>query len=218
LRTRYVDEQASDLDDALARIARYTAKGEAVSIALHGNAAEILPELVRRGVRPDMVTDQTSAHDPLNGYLPLGMSWEDYRARAQSHPVETIHAAKASMAEHVKAMLAFQQQGIPTFDYGNNIRQMAKEMGVENAFDFPGFVPAYIRPLFCRGLARSAGRRFPAIRGYLPHRRESQRADPRRRTPPPLAGYGQRAHQLPGAAGPHLLGRTGAARPSGPGV
>ena len=152
LRTRYVDEQASDLDDALARISRYTAKGEAVSIALHGNAAEILPELVRRGVRPDMVTDQTSAHDPLNGYLPLGMSWEDYRARAQSHPVETIHAAKASMAEHVKAMLAFRQQGIPTFDYGNNIRQMAKEMGVENAFDFPGFVPAYIRPLFCRGI------------------------------------------------------------------
>ncbi|HEB4950038.1 TPA: urocanate hydratase [Klebsiella quasipneumoniae] len=103
-------------------------------------------------MRPDMVTDQTSAHDPLNGYLPLGMSWEDYRARAQSHPVETILAAKASMAEHVKAMLAFQQQEIPTFDYGNNIRQMAKEMGVENAFDFPGFVPAYIRPLFCRGI------------------------------------------------------------------
>ncbi len=146
-----------------------------------------------------MVTDQTSAHDPLNGYLPLGMSWEDYRARAQSHPVETIHAAKASMAEHVKAMLAFQQQGIPTFDYGNNIRQMAKEMGVENAFDFPGFVPAYIRPLFCRGIGPF---RWAALsgdpQGYLPHRRESQRADPRRRTPPPLAGYGQRAHQLPG--------------------
>ncbi|MCK8585155.1 urocanate hydratase [Yersinia ruckeri] len=152
LKTRYVDEQASDLDDALARIKKYTAAGEAVSIALCGNAAEILPELVRRGVRPDMVTDQTSAHDPLNGYLPKGWAWEEYRQRAKNEPTLVVNAAKTSMAEHVEAMLAFQKMGIPTFDYGNNIRQMAQDMGVSNAFDFPGFVPAYIRPLFCRGI------------------------------------------------------------------
>ncbi|MGX5220837.1 urocanate hydratase [Pseudomonas segetis] len=152
LKTRYVDEQASDLDDALARIHKYTAEGKAISIALCGNAAEILPELVRRGVRPDMVTDQTSAHDPLNGYLPKGWTWEEYRDRAQTDADAVVKAAKQSMAEHVSAMLAFQKMGIPTFDYGNNIRQMALEEGVENAFDFPGFVPAYIRPLFCQGI------------------------------------------------------------------
>lgn len=152
LRTHYVDEQATDLDDALARIKKYTSEGKAVSIALCANAAEVLPELVRRGVKPDMVTDQTSAHDPLNGYLPIGMSWEQYREKSVQDPQGTALAAKKSMAEHVKAMLAFQAQGIPTFDYGNNIRQMALEMGVEHAFDFPGFVPAYIRPLFCRGV------------------------------------------------------------------
>ncbi|HEN3630378.1 TPA: urocanate hydratase [Yersinia enterocolitica] len=152
LKTRYVDEQAADLDDALARIKKYTSAGEAVSIALCGNAAEILPELVRRGVRPDMVTDQTSAHDPLNGYLPKGWNWEEYRRRAQSEPVLVVNAAKTSMAEHVEAMLAFHNMGIPTFDYGNNIRQMAQDMGITHAFDFPGFVPAYIRPLFCRGV------------------------------------------------------------------
>lgn len=152
LRTRYVDEQAADLDDALARIDRYTKEGKAISIALHGNAAEILPELVRRGVRPDMVTDQTSAHDPLNGYLPVGWTWDEYRARAKTEPEAVVKAAKQSMAKHVQAMLDFQKMGVPTFDYGNNIRQMAKEEGVANAFDFPGFVPAYIRPLFCRGI------------------------------------------------------------------
>ncbi|WP_110650065.1 urocanate hydratase [Salinicola peritrichatus] len=152
LRTRYVDEQASDLDDALARIERYTAEGRAVSVALHANAAEILPELIRRGVRPDMVTDQTSAHDPLNGYLPAGWTWDDYRARGKREPETVVRAAKQSMAEHVRAMLAFAEQGIPVFDYGNNIRQMAQDEGVANAFDFPGFVPAYIRPLFCRGI------------------------------------------------------------------
>ena len=152
LKTRYVDEQATDLDDALARIEKYTAEGKAISIALCGNAAEILPEMVRRGVRPDMVTDQTSAHDPLNGYLPAGWTWDEYRARAKTEPAAVVKAAKQSMAVHVKAMLAFQKMGVPTFDYGNNIRQMAQEEGVENAFDFPGFVPAYIRPLFCRGI------------------------------------------------------------------
>ena len=153
LRTRYVDEQADNLDDALARIKKYTAEGKAVSVALCGNAADILPELVARGVRPDLVTDQTSAHDPLHGYLPKGWTWEDYQQKAETNPEGTVLAAKRAMAEHVSAMLAFSKMGIPTFDYGNNIRQMAKEMGVNNAFDFPGFVPAYIRPLFCRGIA-----------------------------------------------------------------
>ncbi|WP_312981006.1 urocanate hydratase [Atlantibacter sp.] len=152
LRTRYVDEQADSLDDALARIKRYTGEGKAVSIALCGNAAEILPELVARGVRPDMVTDQTSAHDPLRGYLPAGWTWEAYQQAGTQEPERVIKAAKQSMAQHVEAMLAFHQQGVPTFDYGNNLRQMAKESGVENAFDFPGFVPAFIRPLFCRGI------------------------------------------------------------------
>ena len=152
LRTRYLDEQATDLDDALARIKRYTEAGEAVSIGLCANAADVLPELVRRGIRPDMVTDQTSAHDPLHGYLPAGWTWEEYVSRGKTEPEVVVKAAKQSMAVHVKAMLDFQAQGIPTFDYGNNIRQMAQEEGVSNAFDFPGFVPAYIRPLFCQGI------------------------------------------------------------------
>ena len=152
LRTRYVDEQASDLDDALARIANYTATGEAKSIALLGNAAEILPELVRRGVRPDAVTDQTSAHDPIHGYLPIGWSVEHWLEQQQSNPDGVRDAAKQSMRVHVEAMLAFNAQGIPTFDYGNNIRQMAQDEGCANAFDFPGFVPAYVRPLFCKGI------------------------------------------------------------------
>ena len=152
LRTRYVDEQANDLDDALARLARYTAAGEARSIALLGNAAEILPELVRRGVRPDAVTDQTSAHDPVHGYLPIGWSIEQWLAAQTDEPERVRDAAKQSMRVHVEAMLAFQRIGVPTFDYGNNIRQMAFDVGCANAFDFPGFVPAYVRPLFCRGI------------------------------------------------------------------
>lgn len=152
LRTRYLDKQARDLDDALALIAHHTKQGDPVSIGLLGNAAEILPELVRRGVRPDLVTDQTSAHDPLNGYLPIGWNWSEYRERARTEPEAVTRAAKRSMAIHVQAMLDFQKMGVPVFDYGNNIRQMAKEEGVANAFDFPGFVPAYIRPLFCRGV------------------------------------------------------------------
>ncbi|WFC40967.1 urocanate hydratase [Pseudoxanthomonas sp. SE1] len=152
LRTRYVDEQATDLDDALARIAKYTAAGEAKSIALLGNAAEILPELVKRGVRPDAVTDQTSAHDPVHGYLPIGWSVEQWLAEQKAEPERVRDAAKQSMRVHVEAMLAFQQMGVPTFDYGNNIRQMAFDQGLKNAFDFPGFVPAYVRPLFCRGV------------------------------------------------------------------
>ncbi len=152
LRTRYVDKQAKDLDDALSLIAEHTGKGEAVSIALLGNAADVLPELVRRGVRPDLVTDQTSAHDPLNGYLPSGWTWEEYRARSKVEPEAVIAAATASMRQHVRAMLDFQKLGIPVFDYGNNIRQRAFDAGEKDAFAFPGFVPAYIRPLFCRGI------------------------------------------------------------------
>jgi len=152
LRTRYVDEQAADLDDALARIRKYTGAGAAKSIALLGNAAEILPELVKRGVRPDAVTDQTSAHDPVHGYLPIGWTVEQWLAEQTANPQKVRDAAKKSMRVHVEAMLAFQQQGVPTFDYGNNIRQMAKDEGCMNAFDFPGFVPAYVRPLFCRGV------------------------------------------------------------------
>ncbi len=152
LRTRYVDEQATDLDDALARIEKYCAAGEAKSIALLGNAAEILPELVRRGVRPDAVTDQTSAHDPLHGYLPAGWTLEQWFDKQKTAPQEVVEAAKHSMRIHVEAMLHFEDMGIPTFDYGNNIRQMAFEMGCKDAFDFPGFVPAYVRPLFCRGV------------------------------------------------------------------
>jgi urocanate hydratase len=152
LRTRYVDEQARDLDDALARIEKYTRAGTAKSIALLGNAAEILPELVRRGVRPDAVTDQTSAHDPVHGYLPIGWSVAQWLDAQKSDPDAVRDAAKQSMRVHVEAMLAFQRMGVPTFDYGNNIRQMAKDEGCSNAFDFPGFVPAYVRPLFCRGV------------------------------------------------------------------
>ncbi|MGY3264086.1 urocanate hydratase [Lysobacter sp. HA35] len=152
LKTRYVDEQATDLDDALARIEKYTKAGEAKSIALLGNAADVLPELVRRGVRPDAVTDQTSAHDPVHGYLPIGWTVEQWQAAQKTDPQRVRDEAKKSMRVHVEAMLAFAQQGIPTFDYGNNIRQMAFDEGCTNAFDFPGFVPAYVRPLFCRGV------------------------------------------------------------------
>ncbi|MBP7891327.1 MAG: urocanate hydratase [Arenimonas sp.] len=152
IKTRYVDEQADDLDDALARIQKYCAEGKAVSVALLGNAAEILPELVRRGIRPDAVTDQTSAHDPLHGYLPAGWTWEQYIDEQKHNPAKTVEAAKHSMRVHVEAMLHFQNMGIPVFDYGNNIRQMAKDVGCADAFDFPGFVPAYVRPLFCRGI------------------------------------------------------------------
>jgi len=157
LKTRYLDEQASDIDDALARLARYRDEKKAVSIGLLGNASEVLPELVRRakagGLRPDLVTDQTSAHDLVHGYLPGGWSVERWRAAQidDTQHAGLTKAAAASCATHVQAMLDFQAMGIPTVDYGNNIRQVALDEGVKNAFDFPGFVPAYVRPLFCRG-------------------------------------------------------------------
>jgi urocanate hydratase len=152
LRTRYLDVQAKDLDEALAMIAKSCAEKKPISVGLLGNAADVFPELVRRGVRPDAVTDQTSAHDPINGYLPKGWTLDAWNAKRQSDPKAVEKAAKQSMAGHVQAMLDFWRRGIPVLDYGNNIRQMAKDEGVKDAFDFPGFVPAYIRPLFCRGV------------------------------------------------------------------
>ena len=151
-RTRYVDEKTDSLDEALAMIERWTAAGEAKSVGLLGNAGEVFPKIVRRGVRPDIVTDQTSAHDPINGYLPIGWTMAEWSEKRESDPKAVEKAARASMKIQVQAMLDFWNQSIPTLDYGNNIRQVAKDEGLENAFDFPGFVPAYIRPLFCRGV------------------------------------------------------------------
>jgi len=157
LRTRYLDQQAISLDDAIARIEHHCSRREAVSIGLLGNAAQILPELARRakagGIKPDLVTDQTSAHDLINGYLPVDWTVEEWKAASEdsTRHSELREAAARSCAAHVRAMLDFQSTGVPTVDYGNNIRQVALEQGVQNAFDFPGFVPAYIRPLFCEG-------------------------------------------------------------------
>jgi len=152
LRTRYVDEKTHSLDDALAMIDRWTAEGETKSVALISNAADVFPELFKRGIRPDIVTDQTSAHDPVHGYLPQGWNVAEWRERQESDPKAVEKAARASMKTQVAAMVGFHNAGVPTVDYGNNIRQMALEEGLENAFAFPGFVPAYIRPLFCRGI------------------------------------------------------------------
>ena len=152
LETRYLDVAVEDLDEALRLIEQSVAEKKPLSVGLLGNAAEILPELLRRGVRPDAVTDQTSAHDLVNGYLPRGWTVAQWEEQRVSDPAAVEKAARASIVQHVKAMLAFQEQGVPTLDYGNNIRQVAFDEGVENAFAFPGFVPAYIRPLFCRGV------------------------------------------------------------------
>ena len=152
LKTGYLDEQTDSLDEALTIIEKWTNAGEAKSIGLLGNAAEIFPELVSRNIRPDIVTDQTSAHDPINGYLPAGWSLGEWRDKREREPEAVETAARASMKVQVRAMVEFWNRGVPTLDYGNNIRQVAKEEGLETAFDFPGFVPAYIRPLFCRGI------------------------------------------------------------------
>jgi urocanate hydratase len=152
LQTRYLDKRAESLDEALAMIREATSRREAISIGLLGNAADVFPELVRRGVMPDLVTDQTSAHDPRNGYLPAGWTLEQAERMRRDDPAAVERAAKESMAKHVAAMVQFHELGIPTVDYGNNIRQMAKDVGLTTAFSFPGFVPAYIRPLFCRGI------------------------------------------------------------------
>jgi len=200
-----------------------------VSIGLLGNAAEILPEMVRRaklgkdagGIRPDLVTDQTSAHDLINGYLPIGWTVEGWRAAqadAGQHSALRDAAAK-SCAVHVQAMLDFQAMGIPTVDYGNNIRQVALDQGIKNAFDFPGFVPAYIRPLFCRGKGPfPMGRAERRPGGHPQDRREDEGAVPRGCAPTPLARHGAGAHRLPGPAGAHLLDRPGRAAPRRPGL
>jgi urocanate hydratase len=149
LRTRYLDTQAASIDEALKMI---RASSKPISVGVLGNAAEILPDMVKRNILPDALTDQTSAHDPVNGYLPAGWTVAQWEEKRQSDPASVKDAAMASMRVHVQAMLDMQKLGVPTLDYGNNIRQMAFEMGLKNAFDFPGFVPAYIRPLFCRGI------------------------------------------------------------------
>ena len=152
LRTRYVDEKAHTLDEALSMIEKWTAAGEAKSVGLVGNAAEIFPEILKRGVKPDLVTDQTSAHDPVHGYLPEGWSVREWIEKQQSDPKSVELAARKSMRKQVEAMVEFAECGVPTVDYGNNIRQVAFDEGFDKAFSFPGFVPAYIRPLFCRGV------------------------------------------------------------------
>jgi len=152
IETGYLDARADSLDEAMALINDSIAQRKPLSVGLLGNAADILPEMVKRGIHPDAVTDQTSAHDPANGYLPIGWTIEQWHERRESDPDGVAKAASESMVVHVKAMLAMQQAGVPTFDYGNNIRQVALDHGVDNAFDFPGFVPAYVRPLFCRGI------------------------------------------------------------------
>jgi len=152
LRTRYLDEKTDSVDEALAMIDKWTHSGQARSVGLLGNTAEVLPELARRGVEPHVVTDQTSAHDPGHGYLPIGWTLEQWRDESRSDPAAVDRAARSSIKLHVQAMLGFAHRGIPTVDYGNNIRQIAFEEGLDNAFDFPGFVPAYIRPLFCKGV------------------------------------------------------------------
>jgi urocanate hydratase len=152
LKTRYLDAKAATVDEALAMIEQSHKQGKPISVGVLGNAAEILPDLVKRGIRPDAVTDQTSAHDPVNGYLPAGWTIAEWEAKRVSDPKAVETAAKKSMRDHVEAMLAFHKAGVPTLDYGNNIRQVALDMGLKDAFAFPGFVPAYIRPLFCRGI------------------------------------------------------------------
>jgi len=152
LKTGYIDVACDTLDEAMAIIEKSVADKKPLSVGLLGNAADLLPEMFKRGIRPDLLTDQTSAHDPVNGYLPSGWTLEQWFDKRESDPKSVEKAAKKSMATHVRAMLDFQKAGVPTVDYGNNIRQMAKDEGVANAFDFPGFVPAYIRPLFCRGI------------------------------------------------------------------
>ncbi len=152
IETGYLDRQSASLDEALSMLEQAVRDKEPVSVGLLGNAAEILPELLERGVHPDAVTDQTSAHDPANGYLPIGWSVDTWERERRNDPDKVAAAAREAMAVHVKAMLGFHERGVPTFDYGNNIRQEAFDAGVKNAFDFPGFVPAYVRPLFCRGV------------------------------------------------------------------
>jgi urocanate hydratase len=208
LETGYLDASAKTLDEALAMIEKSCAQKKPLSIGLLGNAADIYPELVRRGVKPHMVTDQTSAHDTVNGYCPKGWSVADWEARIASDPKGVDKASRASIREHVEAMLAFSKMGVPTFDYGNNIRQVAKDEGVSNAFDFPGFVPAYIRPLFCRGVGpfrwaalsgdpEDIAKTDAKVRELMPHDRHLMN----------WLDMAEQAYPLSGSSRTHLLGR-----------
>ena len=209
LQTGYLDMQAATLDEALAVIERSCRERKPMSVGLLGNAAEVLPELVRRGVRPDVVTDQTSSHDPANGYLPKGWTVAEWERRRETAPNEVAAAARASIAEHVRAMLAFHAMGVPTIDYGNNIRQVAKDEGVADAFAFPGFVPAYIRPaVLPRHRPVPLGSAVRRSRGYLSHRRQGEGTAAQPYAPASLARHGTLAHPVPGIACAHLLGRA----------
>src|SRR5262249_16118996 len=218
LETRYLDEQADDLDDALARCQRYAQRGEARSVAVCGNAADVYQELVRRNVTPDLVTDQTSAHDPLRGYIPRDVTLDGAEELRQRDPDGYIKRSRESMAQQVRAMLELKARGAHVFDYGNNIRAQAQLAGVKNAFDFPGFVPAYIRPLFCEGKGPF---RWAAMSGDPADIAKTDRAVleciPDN---PALARWinlaGERVRGVPGPAGAHLLAGLRRARESGP--
>ena len=217
LRTRYVDAKAESLDEALSMIESWTASRQAKSVAVLGNAADVFPELVRRGVLPDVVTDQTSAHDPGNGYLPAGWTLAEWGAKRESDPASVEAAARESIRVHVQAMVAFANRGVPTIDYGNNIRQVASDAGLDDAFSFPGFVPACIRPLFCRGIGPF---RWCALSGDP---EDIYRTDEKVKElipdDPHLHNWldmARGADQLPGAAGPHLLGGARTAAPARP--
>ncbi|XQU69748.1 Urocanate hydratase [Cupriavidus sp. H18C1] len=223
LRTRYLDKKAATLDEALAMIAEATASKQAISVGLLGNAAEIVPELVKRaqagGMRPDIVTDQTSAHDLVNGYLPAGWTVEQWEAARKADPKSVEAAARPSIVEHVKAMLAFQQMGVPTLDYGNNIRQVAFDEGGQERLRLPGLRAGLYPPaVLPRQGAVPLGRAVRRSRGHLQDRRQDEGAVPGGQAPAPLARHGARAHRLPGPAGAHLLGRTGRAPSRGPGL
>ena len=209
LKTGYLDAQAKDLDEALAMMERAGRERKPVSIGLLGNAAEMLPELVRRGVKPDAVTDQTSAHDPINGYLPAGWTLAEWEARRADDPKGVERAAKQSMAAHVRAMLAFWRAGVPTFDYGNNIRQMAKEDRRRRRVRFSrlraGLCPSAVLP---RHRPIPLGGAVGRSRGHFSHRRQGEGADAERGASASVARYGEGAHQVPGPAGAHLLGRA----------
>ncbi len=213
LRTGYLDVGAQTLDEAMAIIERSVAEKKPVSVGLLGNAAELFPEMVARGIRPDVVTDQTSAHDPINGYLPKGWTLDQWERARTEDPKSVERASRLSMKDQVRAMLDFQRMGIPTLDYGNNIRQMALEEGEAHAFDIPGFVPAYIRP---RHRPVPLGRAVGRSGGHLPHRPAGEGADAGRAASPPLARHGAREDPFPGLAGTDLLGRPRRPAPAGP--
>ena len=218
LETRYLDEAADSLDDALARIRSAQREGRGLSVGLLGNAAEVIPELARREEAFDLVTDQTAAHDPLNGYVPLGFDVEQAAELRAADPVTYLQRARASIATHVQGMLEFVRAGSYVFDYGNNLRGEALEAGIEDAFTYPGFVPAYIRPLFCRGVGPFRWAALSGDPGDIAAIDEALRgALPGRRRPSALAGAGARAGRIPGPAGAHLLARLRRPGTRGPG-